>query len=177
MPLAHSLQKVSKNIANSKGQVHVKGRKYKQLKRATLRDKKLNTKKLEHQLKKQKELSVLYFIQELINNDGDKNSYNIDEMKIIIEGYLSRYDEELGDLRAHKRSGRPPTARQTQLEDIKQKEEEIYNNGFKIPLLSDPATVSQLKEWNGTTGGITALKFIQISRNTRELASQDVAMK
>lgn len=64
MPLAHNLSKVTKNLSKSKssGSMHIKGRKFKQLNRATLRDKKITTKKLKSLEQKENELASLILL-------------------------------------------------------------------------------------------------------------------
>ena len=66
MPLAHNLNKVTKNISKSTGSLHIKGRKFKQLNRATLRDKKLQQRKSQSLERKSNELSIVFFIQSLL---------------------------------------------------------------------------------------------------------------
>lgn len=109
MPLAHNLNKVTKNISKSTGSLHIKGRKFKQLNRATLRDKKLQQRKSQSLERKSNELSIVFFIQSLLQekntaNDGgdedeeegenfkefsNKKQFTLDEMKQIIEKFNS----------------------------------------------------------------------------------------
>ena len=60
MPLAHNLNKVTKNISKSTGSLHIKGRKFKQLNRATLRDKSFNKRKSQSLERKSNELSIVF---------------------------------------------------------------------------------------------------------------------
>ncbi|KGU16507.1 translation machinery-associated protein 16 [Candida albicans 19F] len=185
MPLAHNLNKVTKNISKSTGSLHIKGRKFKQLNRATLRDKKLQQRKSQSLERKSNELSIVFFIQSLLQekntaNDGgdedeeegenfkefsNKKQFTLDEMKQIIEKFIHQNDDELQRLQSERRKGRPPTNRQTILEEKLKYDLEIYRTGFKIPDLTDQLTVERIKEWNGTTGATTTMKFIRVSKD------------
>ena len=187
MPLAHNLNKVTKNISKSTGSLHIKGRKFKQLNRATLRDKKLQQRKSQSLERKSNELSIVFFIQSLLQekntaNDGgdedeeegenfkefsNKKQFTLDEMKQIIEKFIHQNDDELQRLQSERRKGRPPTNRQTILE-----EKLKYD-------LTDQLTVERIKEWNGTTGATTTMKFIRVSKDMTELptTTNEIEMK
>ena len=198
MPLAHNLNKVTKNISKSTGSLHIKGRKFKQLNRATLRDKKLQQRKSQSLERKSNELSIVfsfrvYYKKNTANDGGDedeeegenfkefsnKKQFTLDEMKQIIEKFIHQNDDELQRLQSERRKGRPPTNRQTILEEKLKYDLEIYRTGFKIPDLTDQLTVERIKEWNGTTGATTTMKFIRVSKDMTELptTTNEIEMK
>ncbi|CAK7892596.1 hypothetical protein CAAN1_01S10792 [[Candida] anglica] len=176
MPIAHSLNKVSKSISKSKGSLHIKGRKFKQLNRATLRDQKLNDRKLKAKDIRDKGLLSVKFLQEAIRNRPERDVFTLDDMKLFIEGYISRYDEELETLRHDRRPGRPATSRQQILEEKVKHERQIYETGFKIPDLSNKDTVEKLRLWTGSSGGTTVMKFVHISKDMTVLPTAEVEM-
>ncbi|CAX45178.1 conserved hypothetical protein [Candida dubliniensis CD36] len=192
MPLAHNLNKVTKNISKSAGSLHIKGRKFKQLNRATLRDKKLQQRKSQSLERKSNELSIVFFIQSLLQENStisdneenleeftNKKQFSLDEMKQIIEKFIHQHDEELQKLQSERRKGRPPINRQTILEEKLKYDLEIYKTGFKIPDLTDQLTVERIKEWNGTTGATTTMRFIRVSKDMTELptTTTEIEMK
>lgn len=177
MPLAHSLSKVTKNVSKSKAAIHVKGRKFKQLNRATLREKKLQLKKLESLERKSNELSIVFFIQNILKDDSQKSEYSLDEMKSIIEKFIHQNDDELERLKSERRKGRPPTNRQNLLEEKLKHDLDVFKTGYKIPDLSDKLTVERCRDWNGTTGATTNMKFIRISKDMTEFQTEEVDMK
>lgn len=177
MPLAHNLNKVTKNLTKSTGQMHVKGRKFKQLNRATLRDQKITTKKLKHQEQKDRELSGIEFMKDCVNEMAEQEIFLMEQMKSFIERYISRHDEELKELKDQRRPGRPPTSRQLLLEVTVENERQVYATGFRIPDLNNKETVERLKLWNGTSGGTTVMKFIHVSKNMKELPVKEEVMK
>jgi translation machinery-associated protein 16 len=84
MPVVHSLSKVQKNIQKSKGAMHPKGRKFKQLNRATLRENKINRRKVDHVERKEHEMQRVLFFKEAVNSRPDQNFFPLDELKLII---------------------------------------------------------------------------------------------
>lgn len=177
MPLAHNLNKVTKNLSKSTGQMHVKGRKFKQLNRATLRDQKITAKKLKHQEQKDRELAGVQFMKDRVNDHPDQEVFLLEQMKSFIEEYIGRNDEELKGLKEQRRPGRPATSRQLQLEVVIEDEKQVYATGFKIPDLSNKETVERLKLWNGTSGGTTVMKFIHVSKDMKALPVKEEVMK
>jgi len=178
MPIQHSLSKVQKTIQKSKGAMHPKGRKFKQLNRATLREQKIADKKMQHVEKKEFELLRVKFLQEAITNREGQETFSLDEIKLFIEAFLTRDDEELDKLKAERRKGRPPTNRQLLLENKKKHEAQEYLSGYLVPDLTDKLTVELLRNWNGTSGGAGIFKYVHVAKGTTELPSkQDEKMQ
>ncbi|EGV60577.1 translation machinery-associated protein 16 [Yamadazyma tenuis] len=177
MPLAHNLKKVSKSVASSKGSVHIKGRNFKKLNRATLRDRKLTNRKAEHLEQKQNELMIIKYIQEEVKQASDQEVFGLDSMKSYIENFLSRFDDEVEQLQGERRPGRPASARQQILEQLIQSEKSNYVSGIKVPNLSDKLTVDLLRKWNGTIGGVTAFKYINVYRDMKQIPTKEETMQ
>lgn len=176
MPIAHSLNKVSKNVAKSTGQMHVKGRKFKQLNRATLREQKLMQKKVKHQEQKDHELFVIKHFQDQVLAHSDKEVFLLDDMKAFLEVYLARFDEEIADLQKEKRAGRPVSSRQKILQEKKKHEQHVYETGFKVVNIADKKTVERLKLWNGSNGGVTVMDFVHIHKDMEALPTKEEKM-
>lgn len=175
MPLAHNLKKVSKSVGGSRGSVHIKGRNFKKLNRASLRHNKLINKKASHLDKKQNELSIVKYIQEEINQ-VDKEIFGLDDMKAFLENFITRYDEDLEIFRQERRPGRPPSAKHKILEEAAKDERDKYKTGIKIPDISDKTTVDRLRNWNGTIGGVTAFKYVTVFRDMQQLPVKEASM-
>lgn len=90
---------------------------------------------------------------------------SIPEIQAMIEDYLGRDDEELANLKAARRSGRPPTTRQTLLEQSQATEQNEYAAGFWVPDLEDAENLKKLKEWSGEWSGLATLKYSRISKD------------
>jgi translation machinery-associated protein 16 len=83
----------------------------------------------------------------------------------MIEDYLGRDDEELAKLKENRRAGRPPSTRQTLLEQLRNTERDEYASGFWVPDLEDASNLRKLKEWNGQWAQLAILKFARISKD------------
>jgi translation machinery-associated protein 16 len=171
MPVVHSLSKVQKNIQKSKGAMHPKGRKFKQLNRATLRENKINRRKVDHVERKEHEMQRVLFFKEAVNSRPDQNFFPLDELKLIIEMFLSRDDDEIEELQSKRKKNRPPTNRLLLLENKRKAELAEYESGYLIPNVNDPSSLEFLRAWNGTSGGVNQVKNIRISKSDTELPS------
>lgn len=179
MPVVHSLSKVQKTIQKSKGAMHPKRRKFKQLNRATLRESKINKKKVEHLERKENEMQRVLFFQEAVNSRPEQMFFPLEEVKLIIETFLSRDDEEIEELQSKRKKNRPPTNRQLLLENKRKLEASEYASGYLIPNINDEKSLKFLRGWNGTSGGVNQVKYIRIAKDDTELPANpdDVKME
>ncbi len=85
MPFIKNLNKVKRKLKGSNSQLHPKGRKYKQLTRATLRDIKMNERKHARHTQREHDLLRVKFFQTIVKDmNPDIVSYNLEEMKELI---------------------------------------------------------------------------------------------
>ncbi|GLB41778.1 putative translation machinery-associated protein 16 [Lyophyllum shimeji] len=83
---------------------------------------------------------------------------------IVGDIWLTRFDEELEQERAARRIGRPKSAREMKLEEIKLREAEEYRTGMEVPDLTHPATVEVFRRWDQKElAYIQLLRFIRIT--------------
>ncbi|KAI5964811.1 TMA16 [Candida pseudojiufengensis] len=176
MPLAHNLNKVTKNLSKSTGSIHIKGRKFKQLNRATVRDKKLQKQKLNSIEKKSNELLIVTFIQNKIKDEPNE-SYSLEEIKDLINDFINIDRERLKDAEKEHRKGRPISTKQKLLSEKVKHEEHVFETGYKVPDISDPETVTRLRSWNGTTGATTGFKFTHVSKSQKSFPTKEVEMR
>lgn len=177
MPLAHNLNKVSKNLSKSTGSMHIKGRKFKQLNRATVRDKKLKLQKIESVERKLNELLIVSFLQEQIADNVEKPTYTLSEIQSLIEQFIDQDRQQLVQVKQEHRKGRPISNKQKLLTEKVKHEEHLFATGYKVPDLSHEETVTRLRNWNGTTGATTGFKFVNISKEMKEFPTVEVEMK
>lgn len=165
MPIVKSLHKVLKKLSKqSAGLLHIKGRKFKQLNRAHERENKLKVKKIQHAEQKNHELLFYVHIQDKINEQTDKDTFTLTEMRGFVEDYISRFDEELGEMEKNRRPGRSLTSRQQLLQEKRKQDEHIFDTGFRLPDVSDKLTVERLRGWNGTSGAVSSWKWTIITK-------------
>lgn len=166
MPLIKSLSKVQKKLSKqSSGSLHVKGRKFKQLNRATEREIRVKAKKLQYAEKKNHELLFYLHVQETINETKEKATFDAEEMRAIIQEWVSRNDEEIARMESERRPGRPMSNKHQIHIEKRKHDEHVFETGFNIPDLMDETTVSRVRGWNGTSGSTTAWKFTLITKH------------
>lgn len=83
----------------------------------------------------------------------------------MIEDYLGRDEEELSNIQAERRSGRPPSTRETLLKQIQATERGEYSSGFWVPDLEDMSNLEKLKSWNGEWSSLAVIKFIRVTKD------------
>uniref|UniRef100_A0A0L0NTV7 Translation machinery-associated protein 16 n=1 Tax=Candidozyma auris TaxID=498019 RepID=A0A0L0NTV7_CANAR len=164
MPLAKSLTKVSKKIAGSSATLHAKGRKFKQLSRATEREAKIRAKKQRHMEQKNHELLFYLHIQESIQNRQEE-TFTMEDMREIVTLWVCRDDEELKEIDRNRRPGRPLTSKQQLLKEKRAHDEHVFETGIRTPDLRDKDTVINVRNWNGNVGASTAWKFTTVHKN------------
>lgn len=175
MPLIKSLHKVSKKLSKQlAGSLHVKGRKFKQLNRATERENKLQRKKLQYAEQKNHELLFYLHIQEKINEHQDKETFTQGDMREFVKEYIGRNDEELAQAERERRPGRPLSSKQQLQIEKRKHDQHVFETGFNLPDISDKQTVERLRGWNGTSGSLSSWKFTMV---TSKPSSEDTMME
>lgn len=172
MPLAKSLGKVLKKIAKQSSQLHVKGRKFKQLNRATERENHLKAKKQRFAEQKNHELLGFLHIQELANADP-KEVYTIQDLQNYVAEYLKRFDDEIAEAELLRRPGRALTTKQQLLLEKRKHEKHIFQTGYRVPDITDAQTAERVRAWNGTSGACSAWKFTLITSEPQEQIMED----
>jgi translation machinery-associated protein 16 len=101
--------------------------------------------------------------------------------ELVRDTWLTRHDEELAAEKSLRRKGRPKTAKESKLEEIKLRESELYRTGMgasrwtsitsliynfvtEVPDLTYPPNVDLFRQWDLTElAYIQLLRFIRIS--------------
>lgn len=87
-------------------------------------------------------------------------------MQSAILAYVHRDDEELAELKAARRPGRPPATREQLLEQrIVTETKEFEVSGFYCPDMRDTATVDKLRGWDGEWVSCNAMKFVRVTKD------------
>ena len=85
--------------------------------------------------------------------------------------YLARDEEELSQLKAERRPGRPSSNREDLLKQRMQTEEREFNAGYWIPDLQDDKSLAALREWSGDWENLNTLKFVRLAKGGRKTES------
>mgnify|MGYP001559515348 FL=1 len=177
--MAKSLLKVQQKINKKKSPLHPKGRKAQLLARASLREDRVNQKKLMHTMRKTEENQIVDFIQEFINSEDqmEKEAYNLDDMKSLIQSFVDRDNDELAKMKQQRRADRPPSKKMDLLEFRIKQENHLFETGWKIPDLRSSVNVAKLRAWKGGHGGLTALDFCIVKKNGILNDGKDIEME
>lgn len=84
---------------------------------------------------------------------------------------MSRDQEEVDDLKAERRAGRPPSTRQTNLEQAIAAENKEYESGFWMPDLRDGKNIDALREWSGKWDAMGLIRFVRVFSSGKVEAS------
>ena len=74
-----------------------------------------------------------------------------------------RDNEELLQLKAERRPGRPSSAREDLLRQGMEMEEREYHAGYWIPDMEDEKNLAALRAWSGEWENLNILKFIRVT--------------
>jgi translation machinery-associated protein 16 len=92
-------------------------------------------------------------------------------MQVLVEDYLGRHDEELAQIEAERRPGRPPSGRETGLKQRQANEQGEYVSGFWIPDLEDMENLQKLKDWDGKWSSLATLIFVRVTKDCKKKPS------
>ena len=81
----------------------------------------------------------------------------------VRENFLTRHDDELQELKAERRPGRPPHKRELELKETIAKELQEYNAGFELPDLTSTTNVKLLRDWQGDPQALPLFRMVRIS--------------
>ncbi|GAB7361397.1 hypothetical protein MBLNU230_g1450t1 [Neophaeotheca triangularis] len=161
------LSKVSKSISKKKGSkmnaLHENSRDAQRLRKAGSRD---DTVAQKHSVREKANLPWLdrvIFIQD--NLPGTLHPLTVPEMQDMVERFIHRADEDLEQLKADRRKGRPPSTWQTLIEQHLHLEGKEYESGFWMPDLRDEETLQRIDGWKREWAGLGSMRFVRIDKN------------
>jgi len=76
--------------------------------------------------------------------------------------FIAREDEQLAEIKAQRRPGRPPTTAEEQINQRKEAEQREHRAGLWVPELRDEEGREKLERWGGEWGGMNNLKFVRV---------------
>ena len=158
------LAKVQKHVTKKKGanaaSLHENSRDARRLRKAGARDDSVAKKgAVREKANKQWTDRVAFFQQ---NIPETLHPLERGEIQALIQEYLERSTAELEQLVSERRPGRPPSTRQTLLEQARQMEAKEYEGGFWLPNLQDEETLTKLDGWKGEWIALATMRFIRV---------------
>ena len=169
------LAKVQKRVSKKKGgtkigQLHENSRDARRLRRAGARDDRVARMSAVRQKANRQWLERVAFFADSLPET--LHPLEVESIQILIEEYLGRNDEEIEQLKAERRPGRPPSTRSTLLEEQRRMEGKEYEAGFWLPNLQDEETLVKLEAWNGEWVALGPLRFIRVAKDGEVKESQ-----
>ncbi|KAI9728391.1 MAG: hypothetical protein M1828_003791 [Chrysothrix sp. TS-e1954] len=160
-----SLNKVQKHINKKKGKrpvLHERSRDAQKLRQALSRSDRVNSHALVTSKTQLPFVERIAFFQQEVSQRG-KEPFTPEEIHKSIQNYIGRHDENLEQLQAERRPGRPPTKQQEVLQQRKQSEKGEYLSGLWMPLMTDTKNLEALEEWNQEWTALGTMKYCRVT--------------
>ncbi|KAJ3171139.1 hypothetical protein HDU88_008175 [Geranomyces variabilis] len=148
---------------------HPYSRKATQLRRALNRDDKLHTQKKAGDVKKTRIVDRMLWFKYAL--DDDLVAATLEHAHEVVRMYIARHDDEIDEIVARLRKGRPPPGRLELLRNLRAKDQQEYNNGIEIPNLTDAKNVAALKAWEGDYNGMAQIKSVVLRADAAPAAA------
>jgi translation machinery-associated protein 16 len=158
------LNKIQKLVTKKKGKnskaLHENSRDALRIRKASIRDDRVNR---EHKIRKGANEQWLNRVAWFKDHLPDTlHPFEKAELQAAAKEYLTHMDEEINQLQAERRSGRPATTRQQVLELAKDAEKKEYVSGLWVPNLQDEQTLIKLDAWQYDWLSLSNMGFIRI---------------
>jgi len=142
---------------------HPQSRKAGQLARTQLRKTKLTEAASKRHKKFSSQIDVYSFFYHAI--PPDSGVLTLEELHDVVQNiWLTRHDIDLETEQVARRKGRPKSAKELKLEEIKLREAEEYRTGMEVIDLTHAPTVELLRKWDQKEFAyIQMLRFVRIS--------------
>lgn len=169
-----SLNKVQKHVNKKKGHksnaLHENSRDAQRLRRAGARDERVAKVTATREKANRPWLERVEFFQSKLPET--LHPLELEKIKELVEEFLSRHNEELAQLKAERRPGRPPSNRQTLLEQQIKQEALEYEGGFWMPNMQDEETLMNIEKWAGEWMALAPLRFVRVVKDGEVKESQ-----
>ena len=161
------LAKVQKHVTKKKGNkihpLHENSRDAQRLRKAGVRDDRVARLTAVREKANKQWIDRVAFFQDRLPEM--LHPLELEKVQALVGEYLHRNDEELEHLKAERRPGRPPSTRQTLLEEQGRLEQREHESGFWLPNLQDEETLVKLDGWKRDWIGLGIMRFTRIDKS------------
>ncbi|KAK3073286.1 translation machinery-associated protein 16 [Teratosphaeriaceae sp. CCFEE 6253] len=158
------LSKVQKHVTKKKGSkinsLHENSRDAKRLRNAGARDDRVARMGAVREKANRQWLERVAFFQDRLPET--LHPLDVASIQELVLQYLARNENQLAQLKAERRPGRPASTALTLLEQESKVEGKEYESGFWLPNLSDEETLTRLDGWKGDWIGLANLRFVRV---------------
>lgn len=166
--MARALQKVQKAISKKRGgkttALHENSRNAQRLRAAGAREDKLARIMSAAAKSNQVYVDRVAWFQELVRDNEEPLSDA--EVEQAVTDFIGRQDEELAELKAAQRPGRPRSKGEELIQNRIDVEMGQFKAGFWAPEMRDAESLDKLKRWGGQWGGLGTLKFVRVTKDS-----------
>lgn len=152
-----------RSIKKKSGPTHPYSRRATQLARVAHRKDKLNQAKSVRSRSSNAKVDRLSTLILMLPDDIDALPDLASVHSFVADSFLTRHNDELQELKADRRPGRPPHKREIELKEIIAKELQEYNEGLELPDLTNATNVKLLREWQGDPQALPLFRMVRIS--------------
>ncbi|PWY98610.1 hypothetical protein BCV70DRAFT_201928 [Testicularia cyperi] len=152
-----------RSIKKKSGPTHPHSRRATQLARVALRKDKLNHAKAVRGRSSNAKVDRLSTLVLMLPDTAESLPDLAAVHAFVREYFLTRHDDEIQQLEAERRAGRPPPKRLVELKDLKAKEAQEYHDGIEIPDFTSITNVQLLRDWEGDPQALPLFRMVRIS--------------
>ncbi|KAF3940791.1 hypothetical protein ABW19_dt0210342 [Dactylella cylindrospora] len=168
-----SLRKIQSKINQKRGASSTAliedSRDARRLRKGMMRQERLSKSASTRQKALQPKVTRFQHFQQLVTSKGDTSLFTVSEILKHIEELLSKLDDDIQELAAARRSGRPRSSQEERLRFSLEREQDEFNSGYEIPDLFDKDNVEFFQGWKGDLGGLSHIKTVRITREGKIL--------
>lgn len=165
--MARALHKVQKEISKKKGgkptALHENSRDARRLRQAGAREDKIA--RIMTAAHKSNGIYVgrVSWFQEVVKER--ESPLSDAEIQQLVEDFIAREQDELDELKAAHRPGRPRSKAEERLQNRIDAEEREFKAGFWMPDLRNEECLTKLKRWGGQWGGMSTMSYIRVVKD------------
>lgn len=152
-----------RSIKKKSGPTHPHSRRATQLARVAHRKDKLSQAKSVRSRSSNAKVDRLSTLILMLPDDIDALPDLASLHSFVADTFLTRHNDELQELKADRRPGRPPQKREIELKEIVAKELQEYNEGLELPDFTNATNVKLLREWQGDPQALPLFRMVRIS--------------
>lgn len=165
--MARSLDKVQKRISKKRGgkpnALHENSRDARRLRQAGAREDKIARIATIAAKSNQVYVGRVAFFQDALSEQ--EIPLTDAQLQGLVEQFIGREDEELAELKAAQRPGRPKSKAEENILARIDRETKEHKSGFWVPDARDEDSLDKLKRWGGQWGGLNTLKFVRPAKD------------
>lgn len=166
--MARALSKVQKQISKKKGgkptALHENSRDARRLRQAGAREDKIARIMTAAARSNQIYVDRIRWFQERLG--GLETALSDAEVQQLVEEFISREQDDLAQIKAAQRPGRPRSKAEERIQARIDAEEKEFKAGFWAPEMRNENCIEKLRRWGGEWGGLSTLTYVRVVKGS-----------